>query len=119
MKGITKKQAGIIYKNIKNGNITVPKGFAKAMYDGVALSDFQLGKASTNIKDVSEKCFKAIDFICNGQIELAQAIIDGHEVTQVKVVDGIKTRIAEIFDFDYEEGDIVVEEVYNMEWVIA
>lgn len=119
--GYTKKQAGVIYSNIKRGNLTVPKGFVKAMYDMVGhWNDYAFRHESDFNQKVCHQVNRILDFIFEGRYDLCQYIIDGYYVSTVytdRVIDTItvtqdvmdnpeKYGIEDLFfDWCYEVGD--------------
>lgn len=79
--GYTKKQAGVIYSAIKRGDINVPKGWTKAMYDMVGYwNDYALRHESAMNQKVWYQVYRILDFIFDKRYDLCQYIIDGYSV---------------------------------------
>lgn len=73
IKGISRKQAGVIYANVKRGTIEMSREAISEMYDRF------VGKVYVGSSDPTEKIAalrNAIDFIFAGQYENAQVSIN-------------------------------------------
>lgn len=46
--GLTRKQCGVIFANIKNGNLNLPETFAKFMYNEIAEARWYAGNTDAN-----------------------------------------------------------------------
>lgn len=88
-----RNQANAIYRAYKNGHVNVSKHFISAMYKMVGLSDYAARHESEFAQNVARKAGTAALYILDhdGSVadeergyELAQAVIDGKQVEQVK-----------------------------------
>lgn len=68
---ISRKQAGVIYKNVKQGTIKMSKSAISAMYDVAGVEVF-----NDVMTDMIERLLAAVDAIFSGNIEGAQAELD-------------------------------------------
>lgn len=67
--GLTRKQCGVIFSNIKNGNLVLEKDFVKWMYAHVA--DFKC-YYDTIEQDVIDRMKCGLDAIFNGNLQEAE-----------------------------------------------
>lgn len=86
----TRKQAGIIYRAYKCGNVKMTRKQVNFMYDSVGDTDAD----TYGLK-------QAVGFIIDGQFDLAQACIDGREVREVEVVDSITEHLVTQEDAEF------------------
>ena len=149
--GASRKQCNVIYKNFKNGNITLPKGFAHWMYETAEMSAYAIEHTyGPNFREDWEEIYHVIDatkeacsYICEGRIDLAQAVIDGKKVETAEVVDNVIRHTVTQEDLDYFDssnwehifdhidgfgflafadakvGDILEREEYHSEYFVA
>lgn len=80
--GLTRKQCGVIFANIKRGNLDLPADFAKWMYDhiegGWCWSD------NTQLADVYSRMHRGLDNIFADEIEEAQeALTEAYNVYHI------------------------------------
>jgi len=130
----TKKQANTIYRAYKQGQLTLPKGFANKMYKVVGMSDYEL-RHCYEIKgasSISHMTTVAAWYIWDGRTDLAQAIIDGKTVEETTVTEVVREfevtqdvldnpeayGIGEIEAMFYELGDTYRDERNYIEYVI-
>lgn len=106
----TKKQANTIYKLFKNGNIILPKGFVKDMYKTADMSAYALRHETAQAQHAAHVTEAAATmFYKTNNQDLVQAIIDGHEVEEVWVVDEVKTHIVTQEDIDSDDIDNIIK----------
>ena len=74
---ITRKQAGVIYRNVKQGALSMSKKAVSAMYD---VTDLDLRDYSyvDPIADQVERLLLAVDAIFSGDLAPAQAELDAY-----------------------------------------
>lgn len=74
---ITRRQAGVIYRNVKQGALSMSKKAVSAMYDvtDLDLSDYSYVDA---IADQVERLLLAVDAIFSGDLAAAQAELDAY-----------------------------------------
>lgn len=74
---ITRRQAGVIYRNVKQGALSMSKKAVSAMYDvtDLDLRDYSYVDA---IADQVERLLLAVDAIFSGDLAAAQAEIDAY-----------------------------------------
>lgn len=87
----TKKQANTIYRAYKQGELTLPKGFASKMYKVVGMDWYELRHCYDidGASSVAHRTAVAASYIWDGRIDLAQAVIDGKTVDEVVVTETI------------------------------
>lgn len=76
---ISRKQAGVIYRNVKQGTVEMSKKAVSAMYD-LAGRTFESWERGTDLYDAEQELvgmlLNAVDAIFAGRIEDAQSNID-------------------------------------------
>lgn len=74
---ITRKQAGVIYSNVKRGTVTMSKAAISAMYDvaGIDTRDF-VTSGTDAVRDMVERLLLAVDAIFANDLDAAQAELD-------------------------------------------
>lgn len=106
----TKKQTNTIYKLFKNGEILITKGFVKDMYKTADMSAYALRHETAQAQHTADvTATAAAMFYKTGNTDLVQAIIDGHEVEEVWVVDEVKTHIVTQEDIDSDDIDNIIK----------
>lgn len=75
IKSFSRKQAGVIYANVKRGTIKMAKEAVSEMYDMVGEAFVSASDASS-IENRIAAIKNAVDFIFAGDIESAQASVD-------------------------------------------
>ena len=88
---ITRRIANTIYRAYKQGDITIDKRFANAMYKVVGMDDYALRHVSQYMQNVEYRAGLAFMYIVDDfsikdedrRYQLAQAVIDGKRVEQV------------------------------------
>lgn len=112
---LTKKQANIIYAAIKRGDLTASKKWINRMYNTVQ-------NTCDDSLIMMHDCQNIVSLIFESNFEIAQAIIDGAhaEYRHVKVGTVTITVTKENEDdyLFYEIGDIVEEDIWEMQWVL-
>ena len=78
----TKKQANVVYAAYKRGDVKMTRKQVTHLYNCVGTNDFKFSGVCS--------------FICEGRLDLAQAILDGHKVEAYEV----KTVVREELDED-------------------
>lgn len=76
---ITRKQAGVIYRSVKQGAVEMSQKAVSAMYD-IAGTTFDSWERGTDLYDIEQELvgmlLNAVDAIFAGRIEDAQSNID-------------------------------------------
>lgn len=112
---LTKKQANIVYAAIKRGDLVASRKWINDMYNTV-------GDCTDSSLEMMNRVNMVVSFISRGQLDLAQAIIDGKDVCERFVVTSItNVLITEENAGEYlfnEIGDIVEVEDGEWRWII-
>ena len=132
---MSKAAANTIYRAYKQGELTLPKGFANTMYKVAGMSEYELRHCYSikNAYSVAHRVWKAALYIWHeGRYDLAQAIIDGKDVNQVVVTKVIREfevtqdvldnpeayGLDELEVLFYDLGETYTEEEDTIEYVI-
>ena len=114
----TKKQAGIVYAAIKRGELSASKATVSKMYDLVGKN--ALDNDECQMRGSFERC---VCHIIESRMDMAQAELDGKTTCKERVLVGYEEHVADPdndeWDFFYEPGEIVRDEIYEERWVIA
>lgn len=114
----TKKQAGIVYAAIKRGELSASKKAVADMYDLVGKN--MLDYDEQVLRGSFERC---VGHIVEGRMEFAQAELDGKRTRIERVLVGYEEHVADPenndWDWFFEPGEIIRDEVYEERWVIA
>ena len=106
----TRKQANVIYTAFKRGELTMTRKQTSAMYDLVGKQ--RVTEAEAKMRGMFER---VIGFVFDGNIEMAQALLDGREVRKVyETITKVYTEQDEADDwFGYiKVGDTYTEKVF-------
>lgn len=76
MKRITRKQAGVIYRNWKNGDITAERAAINAMYDLVDFCD----PSSAYDAERMSNLVATVDHIFAGELDIANSIFEAFAI---------------------------------------
>lgn len=115
-KHVTRKQANIIYRAFKNGEIACDKKFIGMVYDFVDLRVHEYDDI-----DFMLRVDEIVRFICKGRQDLAQAIIDGKTVSRRYFITNIYEVTKEMVEsgehWFWHVGDIMTDK--REEYVIT
>lgn len=106
---ITRKQANIIYAAVKRGKLHASKKFINKLYDAVERTDSDMYSLVNGI----------VDYLFKGNVEFAQALIDGKCINEVHalVIDGYRPATAD--DLFWSIGEMIEVSHWETTYVIA
>lgn len=106
---VTRKQANIIYAAIKRGELHATKKFINRLYDSVERTNSGMDSRVNGI----------IDYLFKGNIEFAQALIDGKYINETRTLVHDGYRPATENDLFWSVGEMIEESHWETTYTIA